>query len=46
MLIVVLTVFLLQFFKRESVQLCLHTLEQNVFTSRRIREGTMKIQAG
>ncbi len=42
----VLKVLLLQFFERKSVQLCFHTLEQAVLTSRRILEGTMKTQAG
>ena len=44
--IAVLTVLLLRFFEQESVQPCLHMLEQVVLTSRRISEGTMKTKAG
>ncbi len=44
-LLVVLTVFLLRFFKRESVQLYFHTPNHAVLTSRRITEGMMETQA-
>ncbi len=44
--IVVLTVLLLRFFERESVQQYFHTPKQAVLTSQRIPEDTIKTQAG
>ncbi len=44
--IVDLTVLLLRFFKRESVQQCFHKPKQTFLTSQRIPEDTMKTQAG
>ncbi len=44
--IVDLTVLLLRFFERESVQQCFHTPKQDVLTSQRIPEDTIKTQVG